>query len=57
MGEPSKLQVICDTAWLAVASVVLVATFVVNGLSAEGGFGFKNTTGAVSDIYETQVGL
>ena len=55
MGETSKVQIICEAAWLAVTSIVLVITFLVNGLSSNEIFGFKNGTAEVSDIFETQV--
>ena len=53
--QPSKLQLICDTVWLAVTSVVLLVVFITSGLSNDTRFGFKNTTGDVSDIFFTQV--
>ena len=57
MGEISKTQIICEAVWLTVTSVVLVITFLINGLSSNEIFGFKNATGEVSDIFETQVKL
>lgn len=54
-SQPSKLQIVCDTVWLAVTSVVLLAVFITNGLSNDPAFGFKNSTGDVSDIFFTQV--
>ena len=53
--EPSKVQIICDTVWLSVTSAVLLVVFITSGLSRDTRFGFKNDTGAVSDIYFTQV--
>lgn len=54
--QPSKLQLICDTVWLAVTSVFLLVVFITSGLSNDTRFGFQNTTGDVSDIFFTQVG-
>lgn len=53
--QPSKLQLICDTVWLAVTTVFLVVVFITSGLSNDTRFGFQNTTGDVSDIFSTQV--
>ena len=55
-AQPSKLQLICDTVWLAVTTVFLLVVFITSGLSSRTEFGFKNTTGDVSDIFFTQVG-
>lgn len=54
--QPSKLQIICDTLWLAVTSAVLLAVFIINGLANNPEFGFKNSTEDVSDMFFTQVG-
>lgn len=53
--RPSKTQLICDTTWLAVTTVVLLVVFITSGLSNDTAFGFKNSTGDVSDIFFTQV--
>ena len=53
--QPTKLQFICDTVWLSITSVVLLVVFITSGLANDTRFGFQNTTGAVSDIFFTQV--
>jgi anti-sigma factor RsiW len=53
--QPSKLQLVCDAVWLAVTTVILLVSFITSGLSSRTEFGFKNTTGDVSDIFFTQV--
>ena len=41
---------------LVATTIVLLVTFIINGLSGSGdGYGFKNGTGEVSDIYYTQI--
>ena len=54
---PSKLQLICDTVWLAITTVVLLVVFITSGLAGSADYGFRNTTADVSDIYFTQVSL
>ena len=54
-APPSKLQLVCDAVWLALTSVVLLVVFITSGLSNDTAYGFKNTTGDVSDIFFTQV--
>lgn len=56
-AQPSKLQLICDAVWLAVTTVVLLVVFITSALASDTRFGFKNTTGDVSDIFFTQVTL
>ena len=53
--EPSQVQIVCDTVWLSVTSTLLLVIFITSGLSRDTRFGFRNDTGAVSDIYFTQV--
>ena len=56
-SQPSKLQLICDTVWLAATTVLLLVVYITSGLSSRSStrFGFKNNTGDVSDIFFTQV--
>ena len=54
-AKPSKLQIICDTVWLSVATAVLLVVFITSALASDTRFGFKNSTADVSDIFFTQV--
>ena len=53
--KPSVLQVVCDTLWLAVTTVVLIGVYVVSALASDPKYGFRNSTGEISDKYYTQV--
>lgn len=55
--QPSKLQLICDAIWLPVTTIFLLVVFITSGLSNDTRFGFQNSTGDVSDIFFTQVGV
>lgn len=58
MAKPSNIRVALDAAALAVSSLVLIGVFVTSGLAGSPNadeFGFKNTTGDISDQYFTQV--
>lgn len=53
--KPSVLHIVCDTVWLAVTTVVLIGVYVVSALANDPNYGFKNSTGEISDKYYTQV--
>lgn len=53
--KPPVLQIVCDTVWLAVTTVVLIGVYVVSALASDPKYGFRNSTGEISDKYYTQV--
>ena len=53
--KPSVLQIVCDTVWLVVTTVILIGVYVVSFLANDSQYGFQNSTGEISDKYYTQV--
>lgn len=54
----SRTHSLLEIITISVASIVLLATFITNGLAGSADyakFGFKNQTGAVSDIFYTEI--
>ena len=54
----SMAMKVLEVVGLSIATVILITTFIINGLSAASNFqdfGFKNQTGEVADTYFTQI--
>ena len=53
--KPSVAQIVCDSVWLTVTTIVLIGVYVVSYLANDTNYGFRNSTGEISDKYYTQV--
>ena len=58
MAGPSKVKIALEAAALATTTIILLVVFITNGLAAAPNadkYGFRNTTGDISDEFYTQV--